>query len=166
MSVLGTKPIMQVTEADVIDAAIKQFEKPGGFTHEFYFRGKGLSVTTGHGGPSERVTATCAIGGVEQAVWQMTGRVVDETSRELIAVRDNGIPAEHGRPRHLVIYQKVMNRVNRIARDLYPEDPTGDSTGNVEDITLWDDGDTDETVRRRARTRVLRVFRAARAEVT
>lgn len=70
----------KITQADVVRAAIHQLSKRGGYTADYYFQpkaGTGDADDFGPKVPGEHVGATCAIGGVEQAIWQLTGEVVD-----------------------------------------------------------------------------------------
>src|SRR5687767_1206341 len=106
------------TEALVIEAAIEQIRK--GFTPDAYFSPSPQR-------PGEHIQQTCAVGGVEQGLWQVTGKVV--TGHE-------------ARPTGNTIYARVMSRLNRIAVELYPLQPPGEdgveeTNTDLEDITLY-----------------------------
>lgn len=127
------------TEAQVIEAAIEQVKK--GFDAGAYLVGReGYSVE--FAGPD--VVATCAIGGVEQALWKETGKVLGPNKR--MKFRTNST------------YGRIMRRLNRIAREKYPTDPEGTTVLNLEDITFWGS-------ELAAKRRTLKVMRLALDEI-
>lgn len=135
---------MSVTELQVIDAAIEQFEKRGGFTTSHYQQNK-KGYESDY--PGEHVVSCCAVGGVEQAIWQLTGK--DPTREHGRMVQ----PPSYRRS----IYARVIRKLNRKAVALYPV-LDGSHMMDVEDITFHGS----KTV---AKKRVLRVFRAVREDL-
>lgn len=143
----------RLTQAAVLRGAIEQIESRGGFTSSMYFKHRGGSWAEPRPGPN--VGATCAVGGIEQAIWKLSGEHVDNfrgISPSLAKRQARTHPA-------LPIYAAVMSRVDRLARKLYPEGPDGTTVRTLEEITFrWSD--------RYARPRVVAVLRAALAEVS
>lgn len=101
------KRLSEITEADVLEAAVEQLEKDDGYTSDNYFRGSWQGLTR----PGPNVVATCAIGGVEQAIWRLTKQIVTP-ERSWAALYE--VPASK---RHTsVLYADVMRRLNAIAK--------------------------------------------------
>lgn len=103
--------LSEITEATILEAAIEQLSKPDGYDPEKYF-----SVLVGVGtyavpGPSPKVGATCAIGGVEQAIWRLTSHNV-RPERHSAAHYETAASGRHSS----VLYAGVMRRLNAIAR--------------------------------------------------
>jgi len=102
--------LSSVTPADVLEAAIGQLSKPDGYTPDTYFARRGtecFSLET----PGPDVGATCAIGGVEQAIWILTGQIVTEERGE--AAFNNRAASKRTTSR---LYAEVMSELNAVAR--------------------------------------------------
>jgi len=137
----------RITQRQVVEAALAQLRKRGGYTSAQYFQRRGSSAGLSHPGPE--VAACCAIGGVEQAIWQLTGEdVSDWRSRFAHRVLRGRVQ----RGSRQALYAGVMQRLNRKARQLYPE-IDGVSIDTVEEVTFYG---TDRT----SRARVVNVFEA------
>ncbi len=127
------------TEIKVLDAAIEQISKRGGYTASGYQRTKaGVNLDR----PGPQAYACCAIGGVEQAIWKITGE--DIVSRFGRWVK----PASWRRD----LYANVVRRLNRKAKELYGCD-------DIEDVTF-------QAGERVTRRRVLAVYQAVRDELS
>lgn len=148
----------RVTEAAVLDEAITFFERRGGFNENYYFLGKGKNYYVSE--PGEKVVAACAIGGIEQAIWKITG---DNVKHDRDTFK--GLADENAKTRRLSetqrVYARVMGRLNRLAREKYGSIVDG-AVGYdcfIEDLTAA----TNSHDLNRQRT--LDVFRTARAEL-
>lgn len=148
----------RVTQADVVRTAIQQLSKTGGYTPETYFAPKPGGAHDGR--PGAHVGATCAIGGVEQAIWQLTGEVVHDDPmagvRERLAQRPEPALSGSETPRQK-LYAGVMRKLNRKARALFPDLDEG-MISTVEEVTYV--GDEDESL-----GRTLQVFNAVLADL-
>jgi hypothetical protein len=115
--------VSRVTQADVVRAAIQQLSKRGGYTPDSYFAGKS-SGDCHPAVPGADVGATCAIGGVEQAIWRLTGESVVasffDPVRERLAQSSKPLLDGTETPRQRM-YASVMAKLNRKARKLFPE---------------------------------------------
>jgi hypothetical protein len=162
------------TEAQVLEETIKILEK--GFTSKAYFKYEGGSWSTavkehqlsdGTRTPGPEVVSTCAIGGVEQGIWKLTGKVVTG-SRKQAAYQPE---STHYKDETRVLYAKVMKRVNRISKQLFDKQFIHDGFGdrrskgkpfrvdNVERVTFTPGSE------RAKKQRTLKVFRTALEEV-
>jgi hypothetical protein len=112
--------VSDITEADVIGAAIEQLSKKDGYDSGNYFsllskseldEAEGLVTVYTFETPGPDVGATCAIGGVEQAIWRLTGQVVTN-ERYDAAYHETAASKRHVSQ----LYAKVMRRLNSIAR--------------------------------------------------
>lgn len=125
----------------VIDEAIEQISKPDGFVTDRY-----LTTSDGFDSnyfpqvPGPKVVATCAVGGIEQAVWKLTGKApaVHQFAHQPASRRS--------------LFGRVLTRVNRKATKLFPD------AEDIESVTFLAGDDED------ARQRVLQVFEAVRAD--
>jgi hypothetical protein len=140
----------RVTQADVIRAAIAQFKKRGGYTPNGYLvDGRGLET-----GPGDHVRACCAIGGVEQAIWKLTGENVIGLR---LQVGQQDVPPPVYRR---TLYGGVMRKLNAKARKLYPTLPGMDrKIETVEDVTFCGTKQT-------SKKRMLRVFEEVLADLS
>ena len=131
-----------VTEADVVREAIEVVGK--GFTSMNYFQNSSS--------PGPEVGATCAIGGVEQAIWRLTGKDVSG---------ERYWSAKPAIPKRRTLYARVMKQLNAKACELYGhlKQVDGDPIETVEDVTFT--SGTETLLKRR----VLRVFRSVLAEL-
>ena len=137
------RPVTSVTEVDVLTAALEQLEKPGGYDDSTYFRTRD-GYTTQYAGDS--VGATCAIGGVEQAIWRLTGKVIGNRQRRLGAYREQAADRSHVTR----LYAKVMKRLNAVARATPAATQFDDGGCAIEQLTFL-----------RAKRSVLKAFRVA-----
>ena len=149
----------EITERDIIEAALEQFRKRGGFTPYAYFETRNGEVidldylTDLKGG--QRVVSACAIGGVEHALFGLTGRAVDwnERGRDGLGLAYDGPIRTRQKP--LQLYAKTMRLLNRVAREMFPNE-----VFNVEEVTtLRDDRQID-------RRNTIRVFEKALEEAS
>jgi hypothetical protein len=146
---------MNPTEADVIRAAIKQIQKRDGFTTSAYFHdanGNYMELAEVNG---KKVAATCAIGGIEHAIFQLTNEIISEDERRTNA--QLATPRSRAKTGALGLYVKTMRRINRLARELYPTDVDGDKNTTVEELTFYGSDAA-------AKQRVRKVFKAALEE--
>lgn len=149
----------RITQADVVRGAVQQLSKRGGYTADHYFASKvgdGYDVE----GPGDHVGATCAIGGVEQAIWKLTGESVDTSLygeiRERLARQEEPVLTGSETPRQKV-YAAVMRKLNAKARKLFPE-LDGEQIATVEEVTF-------QGSRTVSRKRTLQVFNAVLADL-
>jgi hypothetical protein len=133
------------TEVKVLEAAVRWFrEDEDRYTPDWYLAdGDDEEIT-----PGREVATTCAIGGVEQAVWLTTGKVLTDEDRHLAYVGRRGseeAPETAVRAEHKTAYWRVMRRLNveavrrgdRGDYDKYlgaPETSVG-RVADVEDVT-------------------------------
>lgn len=124
-------------EVEVLEAALAELSRPRGYTAAAYhqdWRGDNVrDPKPGYRLRSVGDLATssrhCAVGGVEHAVWKITGE----------DVRDAREQAKLGRTRRrarpYLLYARVMRRLNRHARDVPPhrENPP---YGTVEELSV------------------------------
>lgn len=121
----------RVTQRQVVQAARDQIAKRGGYTSSTYFQARGRSYHLSR--PGEDVGACCAIGGVEQAIWKLTGEDVSSfRSRIAQAIRPRRLRSDDSRVK---LYAGVMARLNAKARKMYPV-LEGDEIDNIEHITF------------------------------
>lgn len=108
------KKLSELTVVDVIGAALDQIRTQKGYTDGHYF----LSVNERNDlpTPGPNVGATCAIGGVEQALWRLTGEVVTR-EREAAACPSNRHYGHLKHPRLVAskLYFEAMTILNRVA---------------------------------------------------
>lgn len=124
-------------ELRVLLGAKQQLETEGGYTNSSYVERKvgGKYIDDGAYDAEDRkrveellrksqeegkniVAVTCAIGSVEHALWQETGRVVTEDERDRHA-RDMKVAVRGNTP--LAVYDSVMARLNRhVAKREHP----------------------------------------------
>lgn len=145
---MSTVVVSKLTEADVIAAAIKQLEKPDGYTDGYYFRHEagGNSMR-----PGEHVGACCAIGSIEQAIWKLTGSVVTK-ERHAAAYRSRK-PSDRKAVTRL--YVRTMKLLNAVAKET-PAAKEFDRGGcAIEQLTFY-----------RAKRTVLKAFRTALERAT
>lgn len=120
-------------ELEVIRLATSLIKRQGGFTADTYFASE-LRGCQDEPGPD--VIATCAIGGVEQAIWMLTGEFVTARRRPLAYLEsETEVLADSLDETHLV-YARVMARLNRVAVTL--------GAPNVEEVTTFHDWDEDD----------------------
>lgn len=151
---MSKKKLSELTAADVIGAALEQIRTEEGYTDGFYFLDEKRERTLDE--PGANVGATCAIGGVEQALWRLTGQVVTG-ERERAAYPEN---RQYGRlfsPRSTVsrLYFEAMAILNRVAlrtRRAWEFD-SGEGVCPIEQLTFLADRPT-----------VVRAFRRALKE--
>lgn len=147
----------RVTQADVVREAIKQLRKKDGFVTDFFLKPKDPRLLYHHAQrPGDHVGATCAIGGVEQAIWKLTGK--DVTADRVLAQAT--VPSKSVRN---ALYRGVITKLNAKTRNLYPlieDDEDGEmvSVDTLERLTFR--GSTPV-----AKRRVLKVFRAVLADL-
>ena len=105
------RSVRDITEADVLEAAVEQLSQRKGYTADTYFR---TTAGTETGNPGANVAACCAIGGVEQAIWKLTGQVVSDERQIAYGSRPSN--------RRVInrLYWKVMNRLNAVALRRHP----------------------------------------------
>ncbi len=134
-----------ITEADVIREAISRFKSSGGgFTRDAYFNPRSSNAVSYK--PGKNVGSTCAIGGIEQAIWKLTGEDVSEDRYE---------SAKVAVPKWQTLYARIMRRLNAKAREMFPTlKHDGEEILTVEELTFVDG-------ERLARKRMLEVFSAA-----
>lgn len=134
-----------LTEMAVIEGAIEQLSGDG-FTGEAYLQDMfGTTILR----PGDAVVMTCAIGGVEQALWKITGTHLADAARSFLAY--DGVvwsaPASVPKDEIHVTYWNVMNRLNRIAREMFDGSDGTEECCNVEDVTCRDDDAQADTLR-------------------
>lgn len=116
----------RVTQADVLRAALAHFKsRKGGFTRDAYF-------SNDEEAPGQHAGATCAIGGVEQAIWKLTGQTISEEHRESLG-QEQGYPSKEDR---FSLYGGVMRKLNAEARKRFPVDEDGDEIRTLEEVTM------------------------------
>ncbi len=126
------------TEIKVLDAAIEQISKRGGYTAGGYQRTRdGYNLDR----PGAETYACCAIGGIEQAIWQITGE--DVVGRFGRWIRPQSSRRD--------LYANIVRRLNRKAQELY-------GCADVEDVTFG-------AQERTTRPKVLNVMQAVRDEL-
>lgn len=149
----------RITQADVVRGAVQQLSKRGGYTADSYFAAK-PGRETSCDGPGDHVGATCAIGGVEQAIWRLTGESVDPSLyhdiRDRLARRQEPLFYGGETPRQK-LYAAVMRKLNAKARKLFPE-LGGERILTVEEVTFAGSHAT-------SRKRTLQVFNAVLADL-
>lgn len=127
--------LSEITEATVLEAAIEQLSKKDGYDPGNYF-----SVLDADGdvvqlqNPGPNVGATCAIGGVEQAIWRLTQQNLTP-ERYDAAYRETAA----SKRRTSQLYARVMRRLNDVARKnrALKEDFDGDIPGcPIEQLTF------------------------------
>lgn len=104
--------VSEITEADVLEAAIEQF-KGNGYTSEAYFSNPSLSDWDQPNKPGPNVGAACAIGGVEQALWKLTGKVVGDEARDFASY---GYKKKGDRRQITRLYANTMHLLNEVAK--------------------------------------------------
>lgn len=104
-----SRRITDVTEVDVLEAAVTQLEKEDGYTSSHYFLHTNGWRDLQEPGPN--VGAVCAIGGVEQAIWRLTRQVVTK-DRSVAAYGEGPASKRHAS----MLYARVMDRLNAIAK--------------------------------------------------
>lgn len=130
---------MAVTPVDVLDVAIDELFVKGNFTAEGYH----LFYSEPEDGcykmstfSLELATMHCAIGGVEHAIWKLTGRDVQENRGGEAYV--GGMSAIDG-PRR-TLYARVMGALNdeavKVARNDDRVADEGKYVSGVEDLTM------------------------------
>jgi len=140
------------SEAEVITEAIALLSARGSFTPAHYQVWQDDDEDDdARDVPGEGVVRMCAIGGVEQAIWRLTGKDVSA---------DRNAVARRASTNRRTLYANVMRRPNRKARELYPDGINGDSVYTVEHVTFV------EGSRSTVRRRTLRVFDAALKELS
>lgn len=145
----------EVTEVDVIKAAIEQVRRRDGFTDSSYFRDTDGEMMTLSDVNGRQVGATCAVGGVEHALYKLTGEIVSARRHKVAGVP---VPKIKGRTDAERLYVCVMARANRIAREMFPVNTdSGDPNRTVEEVTFYGSQEA-------SRRRVAKVFRAALEE--
>jgi hypothetical protein len=149
-------------EVRVLEAAVAWFEEDEShYTPEVYLR-----TESGDETPGREVVAACAIGGVEQAVWMVTGKSVIAERSRLAYIGKGGEErqtpgdADTLNEQHEV-YWRVMRRLNLEAVSQRKEgvfaefEDEGYEINDVEDVTELGD---------HSRELMLDVFRAALAQ--
>lgn len=143
----------RITQRAVVRTAVEQLSKRGGYTADTYF-----STTSARylSRPGDSVGVTCAIGGVEQAIWKLTGENVGAHVRFRLA--QTAVPELEGdeTPRQR-LYAGVMRKLNAKARDLFPV-LEGELIDTVEEVTFAGS-------HRTSRRRTLQVFNAVLADL-
>lgn len=153
------------TEVEVLQETLKWFRNPDHFTASDYQE----LVEDAPDGVWDRhqaeigpyVCATCAIGGVEHAIWRLTRGDV----REARGLVKNPEPQTRSRKPLLRLYVGVMGHLNAVARRLYGDESPYDGEGavqNIEQVTFiseWTEEERREAVRNVIRT----ALREARA---
>ena len=120
------RKLRDITEVDVLEAAVEQLSQRRGYTADYYFvTPEGLSREF----PGDDVGACCAIGGVEQAIWKLTGRVV--TDNRGIAYGDRPDRLSTNR-----LYWRVMRRLDDVARRKHPKLLAGRNGCAIEQLTF------------------------------
>lgn len=140
----------RVTQADVVRQAIKQLRKKDGFVTDRFLQSKDGADHVQR--PGDHVGATCAIGGVEQAIWKLTGKDVT-ADRDLVRV--GGALNKSVRN---ALYRGVITKLNAKARKLYPLDGLNGPIETLEELTFEDELPV-------AKRRVLKVYRAVLADL-
>jgi len=150
------------SEVDVLAKTLEWFRDQNHFTDDFYIYVDDTKNTNGQildqVGP--HTASTCAIGGVEHAIWLLT-------KENVFAVREAAFmeePTTRRRQPVLVLYVAVMRRLNRVARQLYGDHGyETDPLRTIEQVTLIHEFDKVE--RYEAMRNVLRrALRDARKE--
>lgn len=114
-----------VTELDVLKAARGQIAR--GYTNCGYVTQKveeeGSSYIDDFEGDAKALASaekqgahiyTCAIGGVEHAIFKLTKKLVNDDQREKYAYPDREAPKPRGQ--YLALYASVMDRLNKSAK--------------------------------------------------
>ena len=108
--------VSEITEVTVLEAAIEQLSKKDGYDPGNYF--STLDEIPGEGqyflsvpGPGPQVGATCAIGGIEQALWSLTRQNLAEERYQAAYLETAA-----SRRRTSQLYAAVMQRLNALAR--------------------------------------------------
>lgn len=149
-----TEAEVRVSERAVLEQAIKEIES--GFTPDFFMLiendddGEIEDQEATPGLDNNEVIAVCAIGGVEQALWRLTGEAIPNNLRRERAYRlspdeddpefDTELTSDTQR-----VYTRVMLRLNvaavEWARERFDADDPSASVRNVEEVTNLDDHD-------------------------
>lgn len=135
-------------ETLVLKDALDLFQKPGGYTESSYFFNKAsgsIQVLT----EGRLVTGACAIGGVENALFKLTHERIHDNERAAFAQTMRPYDPV-GEKAHVVVYARVMKRLNDIAWERH-------CLGTVESVTIEND-------HREGRRKTIRIFQIALAE--
>ena len=151
------------SEVEVLAKTLEWFRNPDHFTDSAYVELDNDEKNTNgqlYDQVGPHTASTCAIGGVEHAIWLLT-------KENVYAVREAAFmeePTTRRRQPVLVLYVRVMRRLNRVARQLYGDHGyETDPLRTIEQVTLIDEFDTVE--RYEAMRNVLRrALRDARKE--
>lgn len=146
---------LKLTESAVLEEAISLFDRRGGFTPDVYFSTPEFAPE----GPGPLVKSACAIGGVEQAIWKLTGETIPKTVRQTLAYRRSETGKLRTKRDTYVIYARVMGRLNRISRERFSEKTGYGEVEDVEDVTQVGSRAT-------AKKNTLGVFRTALSEIS
>ena len=148
------------TEDEILVEALRWFgESPERFTPDVYLEGedeKHVDV------PGRGVARTCAVGGIEQAVWRLTGENVAAGRQEiqvdgglLYQVKNENVPLPDELDETHRLYARVMGRLNRLVAARFADEEIVD----IEDVTtMTHNEDTD-------REAMIEVIELAHAEL-
>lgn len=139
------------SEVEVLEETLKWFRARSHFTQDMYIELKPDAPDAAEGEAGPYVGATCAIGGVEHAIWRLTGKQVYGARGAVKAT----VPQTRKRDPMIRLYVKVMGRLNGMSKRLYDQP-------NIEQVTLLG---ADESEGRDAMRNVIRTaLREARRE--